>query len=114
MLAQRLAGGDLVTCDPNVQCPGSLRLCASGRLKTAPGPASTSLGEACPKRVGELGDKRAMALEFLEQRVVRPRRARLADPHRAGCGANTNPVGVGDQPEPDLPAAGELDIDLRQ
>ena len=45
---------------------------------------------------------------------MRPRRARLAHSDRAGAGGNVGAVGVGDQAKADLPAAGQLDIDLRE
>ena len=45
--------------------------------------------------------------------MMRARYARFANRHRAAAHA-TRRVGVGDQAEADLPAAGQLDIDLRE
>src|SRR5215212_2687492 len=85
-------------------------------LRTAPVAPSTGLlelrREPFPQRVDELCNKRPMALEFLGQRRVRARRARLTDRHRAGGLLDGDAAGVGDEAEPDLAPAGQLDIDL--
>src|SRR4051794_24538639 len=87
-------------------------------LRTAPVAPSTGLlelrREPFPERVDELCNKRSMAFEFLGQRRMRARRARLAGGHRPGPLLNRNTAGLGNQAEPDLAAAGQLDIDLRE
>ena len=74
--------------------------------------ASTSPGEACPKRVDQPANKRAMALKFLSRGKVWACRPRLADRHWPRCNRQPDGSGVSDQTEADLPASSQFDIDL--
>src|SRR5688572_16237647 len=85
--------------------------------RPAPTNASTGsgrLGETLPERTGHLRDKRAMGLQFLRAREVRARNSRLTDRNRRAADMDFSRVGIGNQAETDLPAAGQFYIDLRE
>src|SRR4051794_40067973 len=81
-------------------------------LRTVAKPASTSPGEACPKRIDQPANKRAMALKFLSRGKVWTRRPGFANRHWPRCNWHPDASGVGDQAEADLPASSQFDIDL--
>src|SRR5690606_9852175 len=75
-------------------------------------PGSTAGSQAMPDRVLHRRDERGVPFELLGRRRMRPRRARL-DRHRDPLlAARFDDDRLGGEPEPDLPPAGELDIDL--
>src|SRR5688572_14316484 len=85
--------------------------------RPAPTNASTGsgrLGETLPEGTGHLRDKRTMGLQFLDAREVRARNSRLTDRNRRTADMDFSRVGIGNQAETDLPAAGQLYIDLRE
>jgi hypothetical protein len=67
-----------------------------------------------PERIGQSSDKRSVAGKFLFAREMRPRRSRRANGDRGGFQIDGNAARVRDQAEADLPAARELDVDLRK
>ena len=81
-------------------------------LRTGLNLASTGRGETGPQRFDELGDKRAVSLKFLHRGKMRPRGTELAHDDGPVGGTDRDRSRFRDQAEPDLTAAGQLDIDL--
>jgi hypothetical protein len=102
-----------MTRDPNIHCLKLLNR-SGAALRTARNSASTSPGEARPKWIDQSRDKRAMALKFLNFRMVRAGRPRFPDSDPPCSRLHRNLAGFGDEAEADLPPACQFDIDLRK
>ena len=117
MRTQRFAGVDLMARDPDVHSGCSFHLTGAAP-SDASGSAAFRSGsdETLPQGIGDLCDKRAVA------RPVPPAHAacgaRRATTVRDSARCRRRPTSllapVGDQAKADLPAAGQLDIDLRE
>ena len=82
VLAQRFARVHLVTCNPNVHY--CMLPCLRRALRTAVRrPVNRGSSETRPERVDELLNKRTVAIEFLDERGVRPRLAAFTNANQA-------------------------------